>query len=72
MAELVDAPPVTGAIVTQQSPVEFKPPQVVKYNMTISLNDVPVSNLVRELEKKGAMGLVEKIRHLERIGAITK
>jgi type IV pilus assembly protein PilN len=33
---------------------------------------VPVSNLVRELEKKGAMGLVEKIRHLERIGAITK
>lgn len=72
MAELVDAPPVTGAIVTQQSSMEFKPLQVVKYNMTISLTDVPVSNLVRELEKKGAMGLVEKIRHLERIGAISK
>jgi type IV pilus assembly protein PilN len=70
-AELVDAPPITGAIIPEtESKEEIKPPQVVKYTIKASLSSVPASELMRELEQKGTVGLVERIRSLQKTGAL--
>jgi type IV pilus assembly protein PilN len=69
-ATLVDAPllPNTG-----KSPViPIKPPQVVKYTIQSSLSDVPASELIRELEQKGTVGLVTRIRSMQQTGVIPK
>lgn len=76
-AELVEAPPITGAVPPEtkagtKSKVEFKPPQVVKYTIKASLSNVPASELMRELEQKGTVGLVDRIRSLQKTGAIAK
>lgn len=72
-AELIDAPPITGAIqLESKSEVKIKPPQVVKYTIKASLSNVPASELMRELEQKGTVGLVERIRSLQKTGAIAK
>ncbi|MBD2295836.1 PilN domain-containing protein [Anabaena sphaerica FACHB-251] len=72
-AELVDAPPITGAIPPEtKSEVKIKPPQVVKYTIKASLSNVPASELIRELEQKGTVGLVDRIRSLQKTGAIAK
>lgn len=42
----------------------------VKYRVTTNLSNVPASQLVRELEKKGSVGLVTRLKTLERKGAI--
>ncbi|NWF58196.1 MAG: PilN domain-containing protein [Fischerella sp.] len=67
-AELVDAPmknfPPQG--------VAIKPPQIVRYNIQTSLSDVPASELIRELEQKGTVGLVARIRSLQQTGVIQK
>ncbi|MEH2013913.1 PilN domain-containing protein [Nostoc sp.] len=70
-ATLVDAPltpgvgqPITGVII--------KPPQLVKYTIQSSMNDVPASELIRELEKKGTVGLVTRIRSMQQTGVIPK
>lgn len=44
--------------------------QGVKYRLTTNLSNVPASQLVRELEKKGSVGLVTRLKTLERKGAI--
>lgn len=68
-ASLVDAPlpPSSGA-----NGVQIKPPQVVKYTIQSSLSDVPASELIRELEQKGTVGLVARIRALQQTGVITR
>lgn len=72
-AELVDAPPITGAVPPEtKTEVKFKPPQVVKYTIKASLSAVPASQLIRDLEQKGTVGLVERIRNLQKTGAIAK
>ncbi|MEA5575157.1 PilN domain-containing protein [Anabaena sp. UHCC 0451] len=72
-AELMDAPPITGAIPPEtKSEVKIKPPQVVKYTIKVSLSNVPASELMRELEQKGTVGLVDRIRSLQKTGAIAK
>jgi type IV pilus assembly protein PilN len=72
-AELVDAPPITGAIQLETKSEEtIKPPQVVKYTIKASLSNVPASELMRELEQKGTVGLVDRIRSLQKTGAIAK
>ncbi|MBN3899649.1 MAG: PilN domain-containing protein [Nostoc sp. NOS(2021)] len=70
-ATLVDAPlppgagqPTTGVII--------KPPQVVKYTIQSSMSDVPASELIQELEKKGTVGLVTRIRSMQQTGVIPK
>ncbi|MBR8840310.1 MAG: PilN domain-containing protein [Stigonema ocellatum SAG 48.90 = DSM 106950] len=70
-AELVDAPISPGAA---QSPngVAIKPPQIVKYTIQSFLSDVPASELMRELEQKGTVGLVARIRSLQQTGVIKK
>jgi type IV pilus assembly protein PilN len=72
-AELIDAPPITGAIqLESKSEVKIKPRQVVKYTIKASLSNVPASELMRELEQKGTVGLVDRIRSLQKTGAIAK
>jgi type IV pilus assembly protein PilN len=70
-ATLVDAPLTPGA---EQPPsgVIIKPPQVVKYTIQSSMSDVPASELIRELEKKGTVGLVTRIRSMQQTGVILK
>ncbi|MBD2496087.1 PilN domain-containing protein [Nostoc sp. FACHB-280] len=68
-ANLVDAPlPPTAST----SKVPIKPPQIVKYTIQSSLSDVPASDLVRELEQKGTVGLVARIRTMQQTGVIPK
>jgi type IV pilus assembly protein PilN len=70
-AELVDAPEITGAVPPEtKNETKFKPPQVVKYTIKASLSAVPASQLIRDLEQKGTVGLVERIRNLQKTGAI--
>jgi type IV pilus assembly protein PilN len=45
-------------------------PKVVKYTIKTELGDIPASKLTRELARKGAIGLVTRIRTLEQKGAI--
>ncbi|MEH2387607.1 MAG: PilN domain-containing protein [Nostoc sp.] len=70
-ATLVDAPltPGTGQ---PNTGVIIKPPQVVEYTIQSSMSDVPASELIRELEKKGTVGLVTRIRSMQKIGVIPK
>ncbi len=68
---LVDAPLIPG-VGQPPSGVIIKPPQVVKYTIQSSMNDVPASELIRELEKKGTVGLVTRIRSMQQIGVISK
>jgi type IV pilus assembly protein PilN len=72
-AELIDAPSQTGAIQPTAQPNEkIKPLQVVKYTIKAGLSNVPASELIRELEQKGTVGLVTRLRSIEKTGAITK
>lgn len=45
-------------------------PQAVRYTIQSTLNDVPASELLRELERKGTLGLVTRIRTLQQKGVI--
>jgi type IV pilus assembly protein PilN len=45
-------------------------PEVVSYKIQSSLSDVPASELLRELDRKGAVGLVTRIRTLQNKGVI--
>ena len=73
--ELIDNPlkleyidPRTGEIIGDAEEIEL--PQVVRYSIAAQLNDVPASQIVQELSKKGAVGLINRIRTLENKGAI--
>lgn len=50
--------------------IEF--PQGVKYTISAQLNNVPSSQLIEEIEKKGSIGLVTRLKTLERKGAVLK
>ncbi|HEY9750980.1 MAG TPA: PilN domain-containing protein [Allocoleopsis sp.] len=50
--------------------VQVKLPQIVAYRIQTSLSDVPASELLRELDRKGAVGLVTRIRTLQQKGVI--
>ena len=54
------------------SNVTVELPQMVNYTISTELNNVPASQLLAELSRKGAVGLVTRIRNLEQKGAITK
>ena len=70
-AELIESP-VAIAVPTAQSArtVAVRGPQVVRYTIQSSLSDVPASELLRELERKGTLGLVARIRLLQQKGVI--
>lgn len=69
-AELVD-PPLPPSARSATSLV-IKPPQIVKYTIQSSLSEVPASELIRELEQKGTVGLVTRIRSMQQTGVIQK
>ncbi|ARV61458.1 fimbrial protein [Nostocales cyanobacterium HT-58-2] len=69
-AELVDAPIPSGAQSTTS--LQIKLPQVIKYSIQSSLSDVHASELIRELEQKGTVGLVARIRSLQQTGVIQR
>jgi type IV pilus assembly protein PilN len=52
--------------------IDIEVPKGVKYNITAELSSTPASQLITELNSKGAIGLVSRIQTLERKGAITK
>ena len=45
----------------------YELPKVVEYTIQTTLSDVPASDIVRELDRKGAVGLVTRIRTLQQI-----
>ncbi|MBE9129672.1 MULTISPECIES: PilN domain-containing protein [unclassified Coleofasciculus] len=53
----------------QQSSAEvtYELPKVVSYKIKTSLNDVPASEILREIDRKGAVGLVTRIKTLQQI-----
>nr|WP_321572281.1 PilN domain-containing protein [Calothrix sp. PCC 6303] len=67
-AESVPAQLPAGVVL----PPGFKPPQVVKYSIQTNLSDIRASELMRELEEKGTVGLVARIRSLQQTGALPK
>lgn len=70
-AELIDNPIQAAGSVSQSTRgVPLKLPQVVRYTMQSSLSDAQASELLRELERKGALGLVTRIRTLQKRGII--
>lgn len=73
-AELIDAPPITGFVPPQAKTtnVTIKPLQVVKYTIKIGLSSVPASDLIPELEKKGTVGLVDRLRNMRKVGVIAQ
>ncbi|NEQ21129.1 MAG: fimbrial assembly protein [Microcoleus sp. SIO2G3] len=52
---------------TQGQRVTYKLPKVVEYTISTSISDTPASELLRELDRKGAVGLVTRIRTLQEI-----
>lgn len=73
-AQLVNSPvrvEVPEAAKTQGTPPDkYELPKVVQYKIQTNLSDVPASQLLRELDRKGALGLVTRIRTLQEKGAI--
>lgn len=53
-----------------KTPDKYELPKVVQYKIQTNLSDVPASQLLRELDRKGALGLVTRIRTLQEKGAI--
>ncbi len=47
-------------------------PEGVKYTISAQLNNVPSSQLIEEIAKKGSVGLVTRLKTLERKGAVLK
>ena len=67
-AELIDGPLPDNI----PDGVIYEPPKIVKYTIVSQLSDVPASELMRELEQRGAVGLVNRIRSLQRTGVFQK
>jgi type IV pilus assembly protein PilN len=53
-----------------QGTVTYELPKTVQYTILTRLSDVPASDLLRELDRKGAVGLVTRIRTLQEKGVI--
>lgn len=47
-------------------------PEGVSYNITAQLSNTPPSRLIKELNNKGSIGLLTRLKTLEKKGAITK
>lgn len=70
-AKLEDSPFELQFPETENAPkIEVELPKVVKYTIVTQLSDTPAAELLRELDRKGAVGLVTRIRTLEDKGVI--
>lgn len=52
--------------------VTLEVPDGIKYTISARLNNQPASKLIEEIEKKGSVGVVTRLKTLERKGAIAK
>ncbi len=52
--------------------VTLEVPEGIKYTISAQLNNKPTSQLIKEIEKKGSVGIVTRLKTLERKGAIGK
>ena len=52
--------------------VSFTIPQGVEYNISAQLNNLPPSDLIKQLQEKGSIGVLTRLKTLEQKGAITK
>lgn len=52
--------------------VSYTLPSGVKYSISAQLNNLPASRLMEEIENKGSVGVVTRLKTLERKGAISK
>ena len=50
----------------------LKIPGGIKYSITAQLNNVPTSKLIKELDRKGSIGVVTRLKTLEQKGAIKR
>jgi len=76
-AKLIDNPTIVELpkLATSQANVdvkvpEVKLPKVVSYTIQTTLSDLTASELIRELDRKGAVGLVTRIKTLQNKGVI--
>lgn len=69
--KIVKAELINNPIQLENSPdVQLTLPQVVRYTIQSSLSETQASELLRELERKGTLGLVTRIRTLQQKGII--
>lgn len=78
--QLVSAELVTNPITVEQptnsgsnrptAQVSIELPKVVQYKIKTNLTEAPASELLQELERKGSVGLVTRIRTLQEKGVI--
>ena len=52
--------------------VTLEVPQGIRYTISAQLNNQPSSKLIKEIEKKGSVGVVTRLKTLERKGATAK
>jgi len=57
----------TRVEVPEGSDIKVELPPVVNYKIRTFLSDAPAEEILAELERKGAMGLVNRIENLQRI-----
>ncbi|MBE9191466.1 PilN domain-containing protein [Gloeocapsopsis crepidinum LEGE 06123] len=69
-AELVNIGEPGTVAMPQANASAVATPQAVRYTIQSTLSDVPASDLLRELERKGTLGLVTRIRTLQQKGVI--
>ncbi|MGQ4648859.1 PilN domain-containing protein [Lyngbya aestuarii] len=72
-ADLVNNPTKLEVPKTQNqsgTQVKYELPKVVEYKIQTNLSNVPASELLRELDSKGAVGLVTRIKTLQQKGVI--
>ncbi len=63
----LEVPQTQNQLAAPVNQVKYELPKVVEYTIQTSLSDVPASELLRELDRKGAVGLVTRIRTLQEI-----
>ncbi len=71
-AELIASPVAAAPVSRVAAAVPVNPPSVVRYTIQSGLSDTQASQLIRELERKGALGLVTRIRTLQQKGVIQR
>ncbi|WP_310429527.1 PilN domain-containing protein [Chamaesiphon sp. VAR_48_metabat_135_sub] len=72
---LTKVPVATGPLTTTEKTAQerlnrLELPKVVEYKIQTSLKRIPAADLIRELERKGAVGLVTRLRSLQQQQAI--
>jgi type IV pilus assembly protein PilN len=54
-----------NTLVPAQKPAQLELPRAVEYKIQTSLKRVPAADLIRELERKGAVGLVTRLKSIQ-------